>query len=212
MERRLAVCDYRSALRSATAPLHGQIDALFGTFDLSDRDGLTRFLVAQAIGMRACQPIISRFGRGRLGHDGPDWLAIIRQDLAMLSVAAERLPQFELAADIADPGVFYVVAGSRMGAAVLRKQATALTPAGPASASCGYFAADGGPVMWRLFREWLADQASTDEASEPAELAAMVHAAEATFQLFARAAEWAAAQPVLPAIASTGTATEGLAA
>jgi heme oxygenase len=207
MEGYLAVCDYRSALRSATAPLHGEIDELFGAFDLADRDGLTRFLVAQAIGMRACQPRTTRFGRQQLGCSAPDYSAMLQQDLAMLGIATDRLPQFDLAEDMADAGVFYVVAGSRMGAAVLRNRATAPTPAGPANTACNYFTATEGSAMWRLFREWL-----SVAGGPPAELAAMIEAAGATFQLFAQAAEWVAAQPLLPLTPEPETATEGLAA
>jgi heme oxygenase len=146
----MPVCDYRSALQTATAPLHADIDAQFGGFDLADRDGLTRFLAAQAIGMAACQPRITRFGRDTLGCTAPDYRRILLNDLAALGVDAAQLPRLELAdrcaedaaaTAAADAGTFYVVAGSRMGAAVLRDRATALTPAGPANSSCGYFIA-----------------------------------------------------------------------
>ncbi len=191
--------DYRSALRLATAPLHAEIDALFGAFDLGQRDGLTRFLTAQAIGMRACQPRATRFGKRSLGCSAPDYLAVLTADLVVMEADAVQLPRLELSEAIADAGVFYVLAGSRMGAAVLRDRATAPTPGGPANGVCGYFAVGEGPAMWRLFREWLTSEERASLAgTAPSPLPAILDAATATFRLFAEAAHWAAGQPVRP--------------
>lgn len=195
MEKRLVVGDYRAALQTATAPLHVEIDALFGAFDLADRDGLTRFLMAQAIGMQACQSHIGRFSHQAFGRNAPDYEQVLLVDLATLGVDAAKMPRLELPINAAGgAGVFYVVAGSRMGAAVLRQRATASTPIGPAHSVCGYFAPGDGPAMWRLFRQWLQNAAGPDD------LPAMIEGAKATFHLFAQAAQWAAAQPptVLP--------------
>jgi|SRR5579863_8541614 len=230
MERGLIVRDYRSALQTATAPLHGEIDALFGAFDLGRRDGLTRFLMAQAIGMAACQPHTQRFGQAKLGCSPPDYGEVLKADLAALGVHGEQLPRLSLPGnfesdwfenDWAGAGIFYVVAGSRMGAAVLRKRATALTPGGPAHSVCGYFAVGEGPAMWRLFREWLADSALRNGglASEgpanaaggvPSGLAVMIGAATATFQLFAAAAHLATGQ-TLPPLSSIDAGTRSAA-
>ena len=217
MEECLVVADFRSALQEATAPLHDRIDALFGAFDLADCGGLARFLVAQAIGMAACQPRVARFGRESLGCDAPDYNQVLTRDLAMLGVDAAHLPCFALAGELgnaggdawADAGVFYVVAGSRMGAAVLRDRAIAPMPGGPAHGVCGFFAVGEGPAMWRLFRIWLGREAGAGEGGLPA----MIEAAKATFELFARAGQWAAAQPDLARIdQAAGAGREGFAA
>jgi hypothetical protein len=84
-----------------------------------------------------------------------------------------------------------------MGAAVLRDRATALTPAGPANSSCGYFIVGEGPAMWRLYRQWLAREAAADLPTS-AGLPAIIAAAQATFGLFAQAGQWVAAQPAMP--------------
>ena len=213
----MALCDYRLALQSATAPLHAEIDALYGLFDLAERDGLARFLAAHAIGMRACQPRTTRFGRQGLDTHAPDYSAMLVRDLAVLGIDAALLPQLELAdgdlphGDLrADAGIFYVVAGSRMGAAVLRDRATAPTPDGPARSTCGYFVVGEGPAMWRLFREWLAREGRADTA--PDGLPTMIAAARASFALFALAAQWAAAQSALPRLTGTAPAPEESAA
>lgn len=191
----MVICDYRSALQSATAPQHREIDAMFGAFDLTRRHGLTQFLTAQAIGMQACQPHAARFAQDVLGGAAPDYERLLQVDLAALGVDANHLPRVELPAHIGlpqiwDAGVFYVVAGSRMGAAVLRQRATALTPGGPAHSACGYFTTGDGPAQWRQFRQWLASAAVS-----PGDLPGMIAAAKATFDLFAQAARLAAAGP-----------------
>ena len=144
----------------------------------------------QAIGMQACQPHATRFGRNTLGCHAPDYYRMLQHDLVILGVDAAQLPCFDLADDTTDAGVFYVVAGSRMGAAVLRNRATAPTPVGIANGVCGYFMPGEGPAMWRRFREWL--------VGTPDDLAAMIEGAKAAFHLFAQAGQWAADQPVLP--------------
>jgi heme oxygenase len=172
-------------LRSATARLHEEIDAQFSGFDLAEGAGLAAFLSAQAIALRECQPRVDRFGREVLGCAPIDYAQIAASDLANLGVDAALLPQVWLPREIADAGVFYVVAGSRMGAAVLRQRATALTPTGVAQDVCGFFAIGEGPGQFRLFRQWLAQR--------PAEaVAAISYAATATFHLFAQAAKLAA--------------------
>jgi heme oxygenase len=196
-ETHLTSGDFRVDLHAATAPHHREIDALFGRFDLTQRQGLTRFLAAHAIGMRACQPVIARFGETALGCAPPDYAGILARDLAALGVAAAQLPIANLPGDIcgesSGAGVFYVVAGSRMGAAVLRNQATAMTPRGPAHTACGYFAQGEGPAVWRLFRLWLSQQSEHAAAGRAAvDLPGMIGAAKAAFQLFADAADLAA--------------------
>lgn len=194
-------CDYRLALQKATAPLHNEIDALFGDFDLAYPDGLARFLTAQAISLRACQPQITRFGEQRLGCTAPDYSQVLQIDMAILGLDTQQLPGLGLPLGSSDAGVFYVVAGSRLGAAVLRDRATALTLAGPAHSACGYFSVGDGPAMWRLFRQWLAGA----NGPTPDDLPAMIAAAKATFQLFAQAAQWAAAAPVPALLLPAGT-------
>lgn len=111
-------------LRKATANAHDRVDAAFASFDLSDARPYGAFLQRHAAAFLPAEDALTRAGAGDLI---PDWEQFLRgpaliADLARmgLSVPAPKRPP-----DYADPaaifGGAYVLEGSRLGGALLRR-------------------------------------------------------------------------------------------
>lgn len=169
----------RAALRSATAEAHARVDATFGAFDLTSRDGYRAFLLAQAAAFIPVEAALDAAGAAQVIADWPSRrrAALLREDLAVLGVQPSPLsePVFATAAQIC--GATYVLEGSRMGAAMLVRSV-------PADLPTRFLAAPQPPGAWRALLERLDEQ-----LAEPAAYGQALAAAQAVFDLFERAAE-----------------------
>lgn len=182
--------DLLTALRSATASAHQGLDAAFGSLDLTRRDEQARFLAAHAIGLEGLFPAVRDFARDVLGFACPDYPAMLRADLAELGV------EIDLAAHAEDsecskaarspgtcPGTCYVVAGSRLGMTVIRRDGYWGRDNGMPSR---YMEDEAGHGLWKALVPWLRNR----RADDPESAAALAAAANA-FRAFERAFEQA---------------------
>jgi heme oxygenase len=171
----------RAALRAATADCHKRVDAAFSRFDLSSEDGYRRFLLAQA---EAFLPVEASLDAGHAEAVLPDWPQrrrgdLLRADLAALDVTApEPFPDLPIVSGKAPMlGAIYVLEGSRLGGAVLKK-------AVPSHFPRRFLEARQAAGSWRLFLRTL------DEfLTRPGDLDAAVQAAKEIFARFAGAAD-----------------------
>ncbi len=168
----------RSSLRAVTAPAHARVDAAFGAFVLTSRDGYGRFLQAQA---RALLPLEAALDAGGAERVVASWPArrrtpALEADLAELGLS---VPAVAPLAAVREPaailGTIYVLEGSRLGGALLKRS---IPPALPAT-----FLAPGPAALWRD----LLTQLET-ALSAPALQARAIDAALATFAQFERRA------------------------
>lgn len=164
----------RQALRAATSGSHERVDGTFGQFDLSDREGYGRFLMAQAVAYLAVEAALDA---GGVGSVIPDWAArrrshLIAQDLAALGLSAPRTDEpvlFEGTASML--GATYVLEGSRLGGALLKRSVPAGFPSGFLDAA--------NPGAWRTLLELLEEQIDSDD-----DVASATNAARRVFNLF----------------------------
>lgn len=107
----------RQVLRTETAPSHARVDALISQNDLTCPDGMAAFLAIHHLAYTALAGPL----RAAEGAGGPPLpLEDIEADLAMLGRTPLRWRTLP-ALDLRHPaGLIYVVAGSRLGATVLR--------------------------------------------------------------------------------------------
>ena len=121
----------RQALRAATAAEHDRVDALFSAFDLGDEGDYGRFLAAQAA---AFLPVEAALDEAGAAEALPCWPERLRGALLVEDLAAMGAPP---AAPVAPPpfgdeaallGGIYVLEGSRLGGAVLRRSLPAHLP------------------------------------------------------------------------------------
>ncbi len=116
----------RFYLREATAADHERVDALFSRFDLSDREGYARFLAAQASAFLSVEAALDEAGTARVVPDWPERrrAALLTADLADLNVAQPAVSATEcrLGDKAALLGALYVLEGSRLGGAFLKRQ------------------------------------------------------------------------------------------
>lgn len=114
----------RSALRDGTRAEHERVDRLFGRLDLTAPLDYRLFLIAQAA---AFLPVEAALEQAGVESIIPDWSERrrsqpLRDDLAALEAP---LPAFETAPELAGAsailGAVYVVEGSRLGGAMLRR-------------------------------------------------------------------------------------------
>lgn len=114
----------RSYLRSITRSAHGRVDTRFSAFDLSDDHSYRGFLEAQATAFLPLEAALDRAGAGRLLSDWPQRRRAdaLKSDLTELGI---QLPNEASAPDYLDEasiwGGLYVLEGSRLGGAVLRR-------------------------------------------------------------------------------------------
>jgi heme oxygenase len=104
-------------LRAATRAAHDQVDAAFSQWDLGRRDGYIAFLCAQARAFLPVELAIAADGGNCTKQRAPLLLA----DLADLGVTAPTAEPMEFASRSAMLGGAYVLEGSRLGGAILRK-------------------------------------------------------------------------------------------
>lgn len=115
----------RAALRDATSQAHRQVDEAFSRFDLTDLDGYRGFLQAQAAGFLPVEAALDAAGAVDLL---PDWPArrrgdLLRADLAALDVTLPEpfAPPPIVSAKASMLGAIYVLEGSRLGGALLKR-------------------------------------------------------------------------------------------
>ena len=174
----------RQALRAGTAEAHQALDALWSGRSLADRDHYVRFLDASAA---ALLPIEAGLAASGVDTLLPDWPRRRRTDAIVADLAG-----FGRAAPEADPvgidgepamlGTLYVLEGSRLGGAMLLREAQD-SPDPAVRANMNYLRHGQGDGLWRSFLARL-------DAAEPgdAELAAMIAGARDAFARFGAAA------------------------
>jgi heme oxygenase len=164
----------RQALRTATGGSHERVDAAFSGFDLADRRSYGRFLTAQAAAHIAVEAALERDGVATVLLDWPARRRadLLREDLAALGLPvppAVAQPAFEGAAAML--GAVYVLEGSRLGGALLRRSVPDDLPRA--------FLGAGDPAAWRRLLEILDERIREDE-----DVARATNAALRVFSLF----------------------------
>ena len=168
----------RFRLRDETSAAHERVDALYSRFDLAADEGYAAFLTAQA---RAFMPVEAALNEAGAGDIVADWAGRLRSDalahdLAALGLkAAEPLPAPVFTTEAEILGGAYVLEGSRLGGALLRRSVPADRPRA--------FMAASDPGRWRGFVAVLEQRLTGQAAIEQA-----ISAALATFAVFERSA------------------------
>lgn len=165
-----------SQLRTATAPSHARLDAAFGGLDLSAPADCARFLSAHALALAPLYPSFRRFVEAELGLPCPDFPAMLQADLAERGIALADLPRDAMSVpslpEQGAAGICYVIAGSRLGNMVIRKEGYFGRDSGMPSR---YMEDDTGHAVWKALVPWLGSRefgATEREAVETAALAA----------------------------------------
>ena len=164
-------------LRAATRASHDAVDAAFGDFDLTDRDAYRRFLVAHARALPAAEIALSALAFARTL---PPRRTLLSDDLAALGYPMPPALPFAVPDEAGLWGALYVVEGSRLGGVMLARSVGADLPS-------RYLVAAHGPGQWRAIREAI-DAAGV--GASPAWRKALLTGAAATFDLYARAADF----------------------
>jgi heme oxygenase (biliverdin-IX-beta and delta-forming) len=168
----------RNALRAGTADYHDVVDALFGRFDLSDRQQYGAFLSGHARVLGSAEMELERSGIDRLL---PDWPQRRRREMLLADLDFLGLPSppplalTPLTSDDALWGAAYVLEGSKLGGAMLAKRV-------PAEFPSSYLSFQGPKGAMKAFMEQLdgAGSSNHDEA---------ISAARSIFAAFRTAAE-----------------------
>ena len=169
----------RFKLRDQTAAAHDRVDALFSTVDLADRHEYGRFLTAQAKAFLPAEQGLEQGGIAEVLIDWPERRRshLLIQDLEALGLTVPDVePPPPLAGTSALLGGAYVLEGSRLGGAMLRRAVPDDLPAAFLSASY--------PGGWRTLIFLLDERLTSDLAMDEA-----VAAAQAVFTLFERSAQ-----------------------
>ncbi len=112
----------RDRLRADTADRHRRIDALLSALSLGEQDGYRRFVQIHALAIRHLEGLIAVHAWPSDYPSPPSFLAPLRFDLDALAIA--ETGDLSSAPAPAEPvGAVYVLAGSRAGAAYLRRLA-----------------------------------------------------------------------------------------
>jgi len=115
----------RDVLKAATAEAHDRLDAHFATYDLAQRDDYERFLAAHAAAFLPAEQALTDAGAASLVEE---WDEHRRTDALLADLEGMDL---SVPTPIATPiygseaaviGGLYVLEGSRLGGAVLRRQ------------------------------------------------------------------------------------------
>jgi heme oxygenase len=149
------------ALRHATRASHEALDASFGSLDMMEEADFRRFLAAHFIGVVPLFPLYRAFVTEELGIAAPDFPEMLRADLAGLESSSAVLPAIALPQPVDPVGVTYVLAGSRLGLAMIRKRGYWAREGGQASA---YMEDGDGIAVWRALTAWMADQTPAPKA------------------------------------------------
>lgn len=168
-------------LRAETRPDHDRVDAAFGGFGLSDREGYTRFLLAQARVLPDLEAMLrpAELVPGWRGRSGA-----LLADLASLGQEAPPSIAVPIPGGAAGRwGALYVLEGSRLGGAVLVKRV-------PPGVPTAFLASTHPQGAWRDLL------ARLDAASDgPAWELDAIRGAQATFAAFEQAARLTARFP-----------------
>lgn len=170
----------RAALRAATAREHARVDAAFSRFHLASETGYRDFLLAQAGALLTVEQALDRGGAAEILTDWPERRRgdLLRADLAQLNVTVPEpfsAPDF-LSIKAPLLGAIYVLEGSRLGGAVLKK-------AVPSHYPRRFLEARQAAGSWRKLLQTL-----DDFLTRPGDLDAAVSAAKEVFARFERAA------------------------
>ena len=165
----------RAALRTGTAAEHERVDSLFSTLDLARTDDYRLFLTAQAAAFLPVEEALDAAGAEQFVAD---WQArrrshLLRDDLQALAAhlpAPEPISALQGSAEIL--GAVYVLEGSRLGGAMLKRS---VSPDMPQS----FLSAPQPPGAWRKLLETL-----DHYLYEPAAIQAAVGAARRVFGCF----------------------------
>ncbi|RHW17372.1 hypothetical protein D1610_10375 [Sphingomonas gilva] len=134
----------RLTLRSATAEHHDRVDKVFSAAALDRREGYGQFLTAQAGALFATERALDN---GRAETVVPDWPSrrraeLLRGDLIAFGLSPPPpLDRLELNGDAALLGAIYVLEGSRLGGALLKRSVPAHFPTA--------FLSGGNSLSWR---------------------------------------------------------------
>lgn len=121
----------RLALRDATADLHTRVDQAFSQADLTTRDGYGRVLTAQAAAHDAVERALDLGGAAEVLADWPKRRrsALLHSDLRELGIVPPvSLPSPPFEGMAALLGGIYVLEGSRLGGALLKRSVPADLP------------------------------------------------------------------------------------
>ncbi len=121
----------RTALRTATAAYHDRVDTAFSKANLADRVSYGHFLQAQAAAHLPVEDALARAGVAAIviDWDARRRSASLRDDLATLGLDVPA-PAGELMLDdeAAVLGALYVLEGSRLGGALLKRSVSPYLP------------------------------------------------------------------------------------
>lgn len=170
----------RAALRAATAEEHLNVDAAFSRFRLGDETGYRDFLLAQAAGFLAVERALDEEGAAGILDDWPQRRRgdLLLADLADLNVTAPEpfpAPAF-ISGKASMLGAIYVLEGSRLGGAVLKRTVPGHFPR-------RFLEARQAAGSWRTLL-----QALDEFLIRPDDLAAAVSAAKEVFARFEQGA------------------------
>lgn len=161
------------ALRAATATVHEAVERRFAGHDLACRDQYAAFLAMQGAALVPLERALEAAG---IARDLPDWPQRRRADALLGDLAAlgrgapAATPAPMIAPGAEALGAAYVLEGSRLGAAVLRRR---LAPGLPDA----FLRHGAGAGLWRVF---LARLAQVPPAGAPA----AIRGARAAFARF----------------------------
>jgi heme oxygenase len=110
-----------SQLREATSASHASLDSAFGSLDLATKADYVRFLSGHAMGIAPLFASFRSFVEDELHLTCPDYPAMLHDDLAALGTDAVQLPRVSPSAALTPSAVGYVIAGSRLGLAAIRR-------------------------------------------------------------------------------------------
>lgn len=168
-----------SHLRAVTRASHDRLDAAFGALDLGATEDCVRFLAAHAIALKALDAPFRRFVEEELAMPCPDFPAMLTADLAARGLAMDSLPAARPDTAVYAPcgaaGVAYVIAGSRLGNAVIRAEGYHGRETGLSSR---YMEDDTGHAVWKALNTWARARSfgpSEERAVEAAALATFAH-------------------------------------
>lgn len=166
----------RMALRAATGPYHERVDRVFSTARLDDRQSYGQFLLAQAGAHIAAEDALTRAGIDAIIADWPERQrkAALIADLSDLGLEvpdAADGPALELVGEAELLGALYVLEGSRLGGALLKRSVAPDLPA--------RFLGGGDSAAWRRLLALLDERIDTE-----AKLLTSIKAACEIFMLF----------------------------
>jgi heme oxygenase len=141
----------RLALRAGTAAEHERVDRLFSRLDLSEGGDYARFLGAQASAHLPIEAALDAAGAGNILEDWPlrRRAHLLLADLEELGIAPPALIEPPQIADqSAALGAIYVLEGSRLGGAMLKRSL-------PDTAPKRFLDAPQAPGSWRKLLESL---------------------------------------------------------